>query len=687
MSRTHLHSRASRFTPPALFVVLALLTILASVTLHDSAQQQEHRLLHERAGEVGAFLTSSVGTLGSQLGLIGTVYEADGAQGRAFQTIAAEFTANGRGNLAIVATGGSRDVVRAAAGPGLTTGGTVTGPSAALVERATKAKSFVSAIIPGATASERGLAFAQAMPGGLVVYSKSTIGPVTATKSSANSPFNELEGAIYTGTQPAAGQILLATTTQLPMKGSVDSRTVTVGADKWLVVVASREPLVGSLSLAVPWIVLGLGLFGSAIVALVLALMLRRRAYAMNLVAERTADLELTMTELEGARASAEAANESKSEFLSRMSHELRTPLNAVLGFAQLLEIEPLTDEQSESVTQIVKGGRHLLQLINEVLDISRIETGNLALSAEPVLPTDVVSDVLDLIRPLAVERSITITTNLTAADAYVLADRQRLRQVLLNLLSNAVKYNRVGGTIAIGCDRRDPGHVRISVTDTGTGIPLESQAKLFQPFERLGAEQTNIEGTGVGLALSRRLTDAMGGHLDFESTVGRGSTFYIELPVTEGPVERFERMNPEPVELAPPDSARHTILYIEDNLANVKLIEHVFASRGDIDLVAAMQGRLGLDLARREPPALVLLDLHLTDMDGRDVLRQLREEAWTAELPVIVLSADATERQIERLLADGATAYVTKPIDLGEFLARVDELLPKTPTTPLTAT
>jgi CheY-like chemotaxis protein/anti-sigma regulatory factor (Ser/Thr protein kinase) len=296
------------------------------------------------------------------------------------------------------------------------------------------------------------------------------------------------------------------------------------------------------------------------------------------------------------------------------------------------------------------------------------------------------VSDVLDLIRPLAVERSVTITAKFGAADVFVLADRQRLRQVLLNLLSNAVKYNRVGGTIAIACDRRDAGHIRISVTDTGAGIPLESQPKLFQPFERLGAEQTNVEGTGVGLALSRRLTDAMGGHLDFESTVGRGSTFYVELPVTEGPVERFERMNPEPVETAQPDTARHTVLYIEDNLANVKLIEHVFASRGDIDLVAAMQGRMGLDLARREPPALVLLDLHLTDMDGRDVLHQLRAEPATADLPVIVLSADATERQIERLLADGATAYVTKPIDLGEFLARVDELLPKTPSTPLPA-
>jgi CheY-like chemotaxis protein/anti-sigma regulatory factor (Ser/Thr protein kinase) len=293
------------------------------------------------------------------------------------------------------------------------------------------------------------------------------------------------------------------------------------------------------------------------------------------------------------------------------------------------------------------------------------------------VLPADIVSDVIDLVRPLAVERSITITSNLGTSGAYVQADRQRLRQVLLNLMSNAVKYNRVGGTIAVACDERDPAHLRITVTDSGAGIARELYPKLFQPFERLGAEQTNIEGTGVGLALSRRLADAMGATLDFESTVGRGSTFWIELQVVEGPVERFERLSPTPTEASAADAPHHTVLYIEDNLANVKLIEHVFAGRGDVDVVAAMQGRLGLDLARRDRPALVLLDLHLPDVDGGEVLRAMRADPATAALPIVVLSADATDRQIERLLADGATAYVTKPIDVAEFLRIVDGLLP----------
>jgi signal transduction histidine kinase/ActR/RegA family two-component response regulator len=461
------------------------------------------------------------------------------------------------------------------------------------------------------------------------------------------------------------------------MHGFVDRRTITVGADHWLLITASRQPLVGSLARSIPWIVLGLGLFGSLIVAVVIGLLLRRRAYALALVEERTADLEHTLVELETARTAAETANRSKSEFLSRMSHELRTPLNAVLGFGQMLDLEPLTIDQHESVAQIVKGGRHLLQLINEVLDIARIETGNLALSAEPVLPSDVVSDVIDLVRPLAVERSVSISANLRSTNTYVLADRQRLRQILLNLLSNAVKYNRLGGTIALASDQRDPDHLRITVTDTGAGIPDNLHEKLFQPFERLGAEQTSIEGTGVGLALSRHLAEAMGGTLDFHSTPGHGSTFWIELPVVEGPIERLERLEPQPTQNLAPHTDRQTVLYIEDNVANVKLIERVFAPRTNINVAAAIQGRLGLDLARRDPPALILLDLHLPDINGAEVLAALRADPATATLPVIVLSADATQRQIDRLLTDGANAYLTKPIDIAEFLRVIDEFLP----------
>jgi signal transduction histidine kinase/ActR/RegA family two-component response regulator len=578
-----------------------------------------------------------------------------------------------------VRANGNRLVVQEAVGKGLGKHEVVVGAPAALIRRADPAAPGpVGTIINGASPGDRRLAFARARPSGVVVYQEAPLGPVRAVKSTPDSPFNELQGVLYTTSSPAPDQILFSTTGGVPLRGHVDRRVITIGAEQWLLITASRQPLMGSLARSIPWIVFGLGLFGSVIVGAVIGLLLRRRAYALTLVAERTADLERTLADLEIARTAAETANHSKSEFLSRMSHELRTPLNAVLGFAQLLEIESaLSADQRESVTQIVKGGRHLLELINEVLDIARIETGNLGLSTEPVLPGDVVSDVIDLVRPLAVERSISITSNLGTTGAYVQADRQRLRQILLNLMSNAVKYNRAGGTISVACDERDPSRLRISVTDTGAGIAPDLYPKLFQPFERLGAEQTTIEGTGVGLALSRRLADAMNATLDFDSTVGQGSSFWIELPIVEGPVERLERLSPLPADAPAPDSPRRTVLYIEDNLANVDLIEHVLAVRGDVHVVAAMQGRLGLDLARRDRPALVLLDLHLPDVDGDEVLRALRADPETAALPVVVLSADATEKQIEHLLADGATAYITKPIDVAEFLRVVNELLP----------
>jgi CheY-like chemotaxis protein/anti-sigma regulatory factor (Ser/Thr protein kinase) len=357
------------------------------------------------------------------------------------------------------------------------------------------------------------------------------------------------------------------------------------------------------------------------------------------------------------------------------MSHELRTPLNAVLGFGQLLELDELTPSQQESVEQIIKGGRHLLELINEVLDISRIETGTLPLSPEPVLVSDLVHDTLALMRPLADHRHIHIVGDQDGmANTHVLADRQRLKQVMLNLVANAIKYNREGGTVAVSCEAVAPDQLRIHVSDTGPGIRPELLENLFVPFERLGAERTDIEGAGVGLALSRRLTEAMGGTLDVASTYGEGSRFSVQLTVVEGPLEQFERVNGTAPESAGVGVAgsdlRHKILYIEDNLANVRLVERVFQRRDDVDVIAAMQGRLGVALAREHRPALILLDLHMPDINGDEVLRQLREDPATATTPVVIVSADATAGQIERLLAEGATGYLTKPLDLHELLA-----------------
>jgi signal transduction histidine kinase/CheY-like chemotaxis protein len=381
----------------------------------------------------------------------------------------------------------------------------------------------------------------------------------------------------------------------------------------------------------------------------------------------------------QAARDAAREASQMKTEFLSRMSHELRTPLNSILGFAQLLEMGDRTATERDSVGHILKAGRHLLDLINEVLDISRIESGTIALSMEPVLMAEIVAETLDIVRPTADQRSVVIENRVDlASHDYALADRQRLKQILLNLLSNAIKYNRPGGRVTVACERSEPGLMRLGVTDTGPGLDEALLGKLFTPFERLGAEQTEVEGTGIGLALSRRLAEALGGELGVESTVGVGSTFWVELPVVEGPVERHERLNDHvgPTSAGPEAPGEHKVLYIEDNLANLDLVERIIAHRESLTVIPCMQGSLAVELAAEHQPALVLLDLHLADMSGEEVLRRLRENEATASIPVVVVSADATSGQVRKLIEAGADAYIAKPIIVVELLRTIDSLI-----------
>ncbi len=395
------------------------------------------------------------------------------------------------------------------------------------------------------------------------------------------------------------------------------------------------------------------------------------RAQAAN------AELATEVAERRRAEAEAAAANQAKSEFLSRMSHELRTPLNAVLGFGQLLAMRVEQARDRESVEQILRGGRHLLALINEVLDISRIEAGRMALSPEPVQVAEAVQRVLDLARPLAAERRIRLEADPgTFGDRYVLADSQRLQQVLLNLVSNAIKYNREGGDVTLGCAGGADGRLRLSVADTGGGIPVALQARLFTPFDRLGAESGAVEGTGLGLTLSRRLVEAMGGVIGLESAESRGSTFWVELPETASPAAQAGLRGAAPGATAGAAAVRGTILYVEDNPSNLRLVERILAERPGIRLISVMQGRMGLSLAREHRPGLILADLHLPDISGEDVLREVLQDPALRDTPVIILSADATPGQSRRLLALGARAYLTKPFDVQELLAHVDAAL-----------
>ena len=390
------------------------------------------------------------------------------------------------------------------------------------------------------------------------------------------------------------------------------------------------------------------------------------------------------------AKNQAEAANHAKSDFLSRMSHELRTPLNAILGFGQLLEMEQLSKSQHSSVSHILSGGRHLLDLINEVLDISRIEAGRMDLSLEPVSLHALVSELLKLVRPLAEERKIRIVNEIDPKmNSFVMADRQRLKQVFLNLLSNAIKYNRQSGEVRVearmagGADGAGE-QVLVDVIDNGIGIAQAKLDRMFTPFERLGAERSKVEGTGLGLALSKRLVELMHGEITVRSEQGVGSTFSLKLRAAKDPATRAEVIVEEDTENLKLENDDITILYIEDNLSNFELIASMFAERGNVKLMEAMQGGIGLELAREHRPDLILLDLHLPDIDGDEVLQRLRGDARTMSIPVIIVSADATPHQEERLKHGGAEAYLTKPFNVRELLSVINRALEKTAPKPV---
>lgn len=381
------------------------------------------------------------------------------------------------------------------------------------------------------------------------------------------------------------------------------------------------------------------------------------------------------------ARDEANQANLAKSAFLSRMSHELRTPLNAVLGFTQLLGMDPLTPEQKESTDEVLKAGKHLLDLIDEVLDISRIEAGKLRLSLEPVDAVETVRDCISLLTPLADQEGVAVMldhSDSSEAPTFVTADRQRLKQVLLNLISNAIKYNRESGNVRVSFMVTDE-RLRIDVADSGYGIPAEQMALLFVPFERLGAEGSGVGGTGLGLALSKPLVEAMGGTLSVSSRPREGSTFSVELELAqveagsagEGASRATEGTGPPTIAIS------RTILYIEDNLSNLRLVERLVAQKPGVSLITAMQGGMGVTLARDHRPDLVLLDLDLPDISGEQVLARLLSDPRTVELPVVVISADASPGQAGRFVEAGARGYLTKPLDVTRFFALIDEFCP----------
>ena len=384
--------------------------------------------------------------------------------------------------------------------------------------------------------------------------------------------------------------------------------------------------------------------------------------------------------ELTNAKAAAEKANLAKSDFLSNMSHELRSPLNAILGFAQLMESDstPQTTTQKESTGQILQAGWYLLDLINEILDLAQIESGTMLLSLEPMSLDEVMQDCRNMMEPQAHKSGISLRFQPLAHPCYVRADRTRVKQILLNLLTNAIKYNRTGGTVVVECAAQSADRVRGSVRDTGAGLPAEKLAQLFQPFNRLGQQAGGEEGTGIGLVMTKRLIELMGGVIGVESTVGVGSTFWVEFLCAPMPHLADGVL---PLLAHVPDSGTHagrlrTLLYVEDNPANLKLVEHLVARRADMRLLSASDATVGIALARKHQPEVILMDINLPGISGIRALQLLHDDPLTRHIPVIAISANAMPHDIRKGLEAGFFHYLTKPIKVPSFMGALDAAL-----------
>lgn len=396
-------------------------------------------------------------------------------------------------------------------------------------------------------------------------------------------------------------------------------------------------------------------------------------------------EIKKTQEDLIDAKEGAEIANLSKSEFLSSMSHELRTPMNAILGFAQLLDFnpdEPLTKKQKSSVANILKGGNHLLELIDQVLELNKIEAGKLSVNIDHIPAREVIEECIVMIRERARIEGIEIIDLTTGSDLpLLLTDSTRLRQVFFNLLSNAIKYNRQNGTVTLTCQRPSEDMLRINITDTGMGIPVEKQDDLFKPFERLGWETGEIEGTGIGLTITKQIIELLGGKIGFESSWNKGSTFWVDVPISNKQFPIETKPMEATTSLKQPEQEDNgygvrTILYIEDNPDNMSLMEQIVDQVSNAKLLTAFNAELGLDLARSENPDLILMDINLPGMNGIEALKYLQEIDETKNIPVIAISASVMPKEIEVGKKAGFTAFITKPINVPDMIQTLEKNL-----------
>ncbi len=406
-----------------------------------------------------------------------------------------------------------------------------------------------------------------------------------------------------------------------------------------------------------------------------------------NRVKRRTVELEEMVESLnqandslKAAKEKAEQATQAKSKFLARMSHELRTPMNAILGFGQLMQADPanlLSPSYADYIKEMMNAGEHLLELINEVLDLAKIDAEKIRLSIEDVEIRPALRECLTLLGPVAEQRKIElILEEGKNRKCHVKADRVRLKQIMINLLTNAIKYNKEGGRVVLHCNEPKSDRIRVTISDQGTGITEHEQKKIFKPFNRL-SRHAEIEGTGIGLALTRQLLILMGGEIGVDSVPGKGSDFWFELPACEEAQQPTEKTNLSVNALAQlTGRSRYTLLYVEDNPANLKLVSEIIKNRPEIQLLTAHTAGLGLDIATAYRPDLILLDIHLPDMNGHEILHRLKQHKVTIDIPVVALSADAMEQEIKKALQNGFKRYLTKPINIQQFNDMINHYL-----------
>jgi signal transduction histidine kinase/CheY-like chemotaxis protein len=657
--------RTLRFRRLSAVVLLGFL--LLSFSLYAGAaqlvQNQERRLLAERSSEVALLLQGSL-----QSGfrdLLNTLVTAAQDSPDAFTVAAGQLARdpNVTAAAAIAHAGPRGWVVTAATGTTLSVGQTMTGARADLVQKAgltlrsdiveTGPKQQLALVLAAPRAAE-GLTASDSGP--VAVYLEVSIDTHQGTGVTSTEPFHELRVALYIGHEPDPAKLVVTTTDQLPVPGETETRSITVGADPWLLVTSARQPLSGPLLHNIPWVLaVALLLVGLAMAGTVEAVA-RARDRAMRLVAERTKDLEMSLRELR-------VAQQAKSEFLSNMSHELRTPLNAVIGFSDLMTREPADEHApdrisvpTEWVEHINSSGLHLLDLINDILDLAKVEAGRIDLDTEPLDVQSVVSATVATLRPLMARKQLVVREDID--HVAVSADKVRLRQILDNLLSNAIKFTPEGGHIGVTA-RRSGEQILISVTDDGVGIAPEDQERVFEEFRQVGDRGTRTKGTGLGLALTRRLVIAHGGTITVESALGAGSTFTVSLPAAELS-EAGQRAEPDAHQPPADLECMGTVLVIEDDVAAVRLLRAYLEQAGYAVRIAS-DGPTGLAQVMGNPPDAIVLDVILPGIDGWEVLRRIKLDPRSAAIPVVMVTV-VDEQEVG--LALGAVDYLVKPID-----------------------